>query len=104
MVRWARVSRSGFYAWLRRKPSLRNHNLPVAENLLNRDFTAEPLGEKMVIDITYISTDEGWLYLAGVMDVLQDAIKHTDDNIEGCILHLDSGSQYCSNAYQEMIE
>ena len=43
--------------------------MPVAENLLNRDFTAEHPGEKMVSDITYIPTDEGWLYLSGVMDL-----------------------------------
>jgi putative transposase len=191
MVRWAQVSRSGFYAWLRRKPSLRDrnndellrqirkihadshetygstritrklkddghpvnhkrverimrendihakarrkykattysdHDLPVAKNRLNRDFVASHPGEKMVSDITYVPTDEGWLYLAGVMDLcgrkmvgvamgsrmtkqlvmdaLQDAINHTD-NIEGCILHSDRGSQYCSKAYQQMIE
>ena len=37
-----------------------------------------------------------------VMDALQDAINHTN-NIEGCILHSDRGSQYCSKAYQQMI-
>lgn len=102
-----------------------DHDLPVAANVLNRDFAAEHPGEKMVSDITYVPTDEGWLYLAGVMDLcgrkmvgiamdsrmtkqlvmdaLQDAINHTDDII-GCILHSDCGSQYCSNAYQQMIE
>jgi putative transposase len=46
-----------------------NHNLPVAENILNRDFKASEPGQKMVSDITYIPTEEGWLYLAGVMDL-----------------------------------
>jgi len=77
----------------------------------------------MVSDITYIPTDEGWLYLAGVMDLcgrkmvgvamdsrmtknlviaaLQDAINHTRD-VNGCILHSDRGSQYCSKDYNQM--
>lgn len=45
------------------------HNLPVAENILNRDFTARRPNEKWVSDITYIQTKEGWLYLAAVMDL-----------------------------------
>lgn len=99
------------------------HSLPVAENILNRDFAADRPGQKMVSDITYIPTDEGWLYLAGVMDLcgdkiigismdghmtkelvisaLKDAIRHTH-NTEGCILHSDRGSQYCSLDYQEL--
>ena len=99
------------------------HNLPVAENILNRDFTADRPGQKMVSDITYIPTDEGWLYLAGVMDLcgdkivgismdgrmtkelvisaLKDAVRHTQST-EGCILHSDRGSQYCSLEYQKL--
>ncbi|MBQ5584993.1 MAG: hypothetical protein IIW84_10500 [Selenomonadaceae bacterium] len=46
-----------------------DHDMPVAENILNRNFVAERPGQKMVSDITYIPTDEGWLYLAGVMDL-----------------------------------
>lgn len=46
-----------------------NHNLPVADNILNQDFTASKPNEKWVSDITYIPTREGWLYLAGVMDL-----------------------------------
>lgn len=100
-----------------------HHSLPVADNILNREFHADAPGQKMVSDITYIPTEEGWLYLAGVMDLcgqkligvamdsrmtkqlcmdaLQDAINHTPDT-QGCILHSDRGSQYCSLAYQEM--
>ncbi len=100
-----------------------SHNLPVAENILNREFTANSPGQKMVSDITYIPTDEGWLYLAGVMDLcgskivgvsmdsrmtkelvisaLKDAICHTRAT-SGCILHSDRGSQYCSLEYQAL--
>lgn len=100
-----------------------NHNLPVAENILNRDFKASEPGQKMVSDITYIPTEEGWLYLAGVMDLcgqkmvgismdgrmtkelviaaLKDAINHTDST-EGCILHSDRGTQYCALDYQAL--
>jgi len=46
-----------------------NHSLPVAENLLNQDFTTARPGQVWVTDITYIPTQEGWLYLAGVKDV-----------------------------------
>ena len=99
------------------------HDLPAAENILNRKFDADGPGQKMVSDITYIPTDEGWLYLAGVMDLcgdkivgismggrmtkelvmsaLKDAICHTKA-AEGCILHSDRGSQYCSQDYQAL--
>lgn len=46
-----------------------NHNLPIAPNILNRDFYASNPNEKYVGDITYIPTDEGWLYLATVIDL-----------------------------------
>ncbi|RKI91108.1 hypothetical protein D7V94_11440 [Parablautia intestinalis] len=77
----------------------------------------------MVSDITYIPTDEGWLYLAGVMDLcgnkiigismdgrmtkelviaaLKDAVRHTR-SAEGCTLHSDRGSRYCSLDYQAL--
>ena len=40
------------------------HSLPLADNILNRDFTSARPNMKMVSDITYIPTDEGWLYIA----------------------------------------
>ena len=46
-----------------------NHNLPIAPNILNRDFYASAPDEKYVGDITYIHTGEGWLYLATVIDL-----------------------------------
>ena len=101
-----------------------NHNLPVAENLLNREFTADKPNQKWVSDITYIWTDEGWLYLAGVMDLcgrtivgfsmadhmrkslvihaLTQAIGRTNAG-EGLLVHSDRGVQYASNAYQEVL-
>jgi putative transposase len=45
------------------------HNLPVAPNLLNREFTPTEPNQVFSSDITYIWTDEGWLYLAVVLDL-----------------------------------
>ncbi len=45
------------------------HSLPVHENLLNRQFRPQSLNKAWVTDITYCPTDEGWLYLASVMDL-----------------------------------
>ena len=46
-----------------------NHNYPIAPNLLQKDFTALAPGQKWVGDITYIPTNEGWLYLAAIEDL-----------------------------------
>ena len=102
-----------------------NHNLPVAENLLRRDFEAASPKEKWVSDITYIPTDEGWLYLAGILDLhgrepvgwamgermtkelviacLKQARMHRG-NPRGVLIHSDRGSQYCSRDYQKQLE
>ena len=45
------------------------HLYPIVENLLQRDFSAVRLGEKWVSDLTYIQTNEGWLYLTKIMDL-----------------------------------
>ena len=45
------------------------HLLPICDNILNRDFAAHDLGEKWVSDITYIPTNEGWLYLTAIIDL-----------------------------------
>lgn len=101
-----------------------NHNLPVAENILNRDFTAESRDKKWVSDITYLWTDEGWLYLAGILDLYDGAVVgwSMDSRMNkslvinalteacrrrnpkpGLLLHSDRGSQYCSKEYQKIL-
>jgi len=47
------------------------HNMPVAENLLGQDFQVSGPNRVWMSDITYIPTDEGWLYLAGHKDLFQ---------------------------------
>jgi putative transposase len=100
------------------------HNLPVAENLLNRDFTASLPNQKWVSDLTYIPTDEGWLYVAGIMDLYGREIvgwamgermtkglvieclkqaKMRRNNPRSVLCHSDRGSQYCSKNYQKLL-
>jgi putative transposase len=45
------------------------HHLPIAPDLVQRNFTAERTNQVWTGDITYIATDEGWLYLAAVIDL-----------------------------------
>ena len=188
MARVLEVSRPGFYAWLRRKPSVRArrhgelkvlikeahelsretygplrlqdelpvrigrdqisrlrkemglkciqkkkfkattnsaHNLPVAPNLLDQNFDVTEPGTVWGTDITYITTDEGWLYLAAIKDfgskeILGHAMgaRMTRELVlealakarryqkpqAGCINHSDRGSQYCSPAYQQAVK
>jgi putative transposase len=101
-----------------------NHRLPVAENLLQQNFTAHKPNEKYVTDITYIWTEEGWLYLATVMDLYSrmligwclsermttrlvvDALKMAlwrRKMPQGVIVHSDRGSQYCSADYRALL-
>lgn len=102
-----------------------NHNLPVAPNLLKQDFTATAPNQKWVGDITYLWTDEGWLYLAVVIDLYSRSVvgwamdHHMKAGLvcdaltmalqrrgapKGVIVHSDRGSQYCSTSYQKMIK
>jgi len=101
------------------------HNLPVAPNLLQQDFTAAGPNQKYVGDITYLWTDEGWLYLAVVIDLYSrlvvglamsermtaqlacDALQMAlwrRHKPTGVIVHSDRGSQYCSGNYQRLIK
>ena len=45
------------------------HNLPVAPNVLQQNFSAEAPNQKWASDITYLWTAEGWLYLAVIIDL-----------------------------------
>ena len=96
----------------------------IFPNLLKRDFAAQRPNQKFVSDTTYIATEEGWLYLAAIMDLygrkivgmavsehndkelviaaLEDAARRIGKkNLRGCILHSDRGSTYASNEYIE---
>jgi transposase InsO family protein len=101
-----------------------NHKLPVAPNVLEQNFEATKPNQKWVTDITYISTDEGWLYLAVVLDLysrmvvgwamsermtaslvcnaLQMALWRRKRPCK-VIVHSDRGVQYCSREYQALL-
>jgi putative transposase len=101
-----------------------NHKLPVAPNLLQQNFSAGKPNEKWVSDITYVWTEEGWLYLAVVMDLYSRMVvgwamsermtsKLVMDALQmaiwrrkkphGVIIHSDRGSQFCSHDYQQLL-
>ena len=104
-----------------------DHQNPLAEDLIKRNFTASKRNEKWLSDTTYLWTGEDWLYIAGILDLYGRKIvglaisEHNDTNlviaalleakgrigkkrIEGCILHSDRGSTYCAKAYLETME
>lgn len=102
-----------------------NHDLPVAENLLNQPFASTRPNEAWVTDITYIATGEGWLYLAGIKDVFTcELVGYAMDSrmtqklittalwkavrnkrpAAGLIHHSDRGSQYCAHDYQKLVK
>ena len=102
-----------------------NHSLPIAPNLLNRDFYASAPDTKYVGDITYISTGEGWLYLATVIDLYSRKIVgwSMDDTMKvslvndalnmaisyrkppkGLLWHTDRGSQYASYSHKDLLQ
>ena len=100
------------------------HNLPVAENLLNRQFETDQPNRVWLSDITYIRTQEGWLYLSAILDLfnrevigwsmdeslrqelvlnaLQQAIGRRKPG-PGVIFHSDRGSQYAGHAFREAL-
>jgi transposase InsO family protein len=100
------------------------HGLPIAPNLIARDFTAPAPSRVWLADITYIPTAEGWLYLAAVMDLFSRKIvgwamrDHMQVELAsaalmmainqqrpqpGLIHHSDRGVQYASQAYRNAL-
>src|SRR4030067_1120687 len=100
------------------------HKLPVAENLLKQQFKAYEPDTVWVSDITYVPTNEGWLYLAGHKDLFTCEIvgyamgERLTRNLvnqsllqavttkrpeKGLLHHSDRGSQYCSHEYQGLL-
>lgn len=115
---WAKTSRK-FRATTNSK-----HNLPVAQNLLDRQFSVDAPNRAWVSDITYIPTEEGWLYLATVMDLYSRRVVgwSMDERVTrelamdalrmairqrkpaaGLLHHSDRGVQYASNDYQKLL-
>lgn len=100
------------------------HKLPVAENMLGQQFEVSGPNRVWVTDITYVPTDEGWLYLAGHKDIFtgeivgyamgdrltrnlvsQSLFQAVDARhpAKGLIHHSDRGSQYCSSEYRQLL-
>jgi putative transposase len=101
------------------------HDRPVAKNLLDRQFQAELPDQKWAVDITYVPTDEGWLYLAGVIDLCSRRVVgwsmagHMRTSLVsdalgmaiarrspggGLLHHSDRGVQYASEDYQHLLQ
>jgi transposase InsO family protein len=98
-----------------------DHESPIADNVLDRDFTASAPNQTWVTDITYIPTDEGWLYLSTIIDLfsrkavgwamgetlatslvttaLDQALANRRPG-SGLLHHSDRGSQYASGDYR----
>ena len=104
-----------------------NHNHPIAENVLDREFVQDVPNRVWLSDITYIWTCEGWLYLACVLDTFsrkivgwsmsgrmtQDLVlaalgmaltRRRPERSDDLLHHSDRGSQYASGAYQQLLE
>jgi putative transposase len=101
-----------------------SHQWPVAPNLLAQDFSARRPDEVWTADITYVATEEGWLYVAAIKDLFAGEVvgrsfgqRLTTDLVvrafeqavaarrpaPGLIHHSDRGSQYCSHEYQALL-
>lgn len=102
-----------------------NHSLPVAPNLLARDFSPAAPNAAWTSDITYVATDEGWLYLAVILDLFNREVvgwsmkPHMRQDLvvdalrmawfrrrpaPGLIMHSDRGSQYCGKEFTRAIK
>jgi putative transposase len=101
-----------------------NHNLPVAENLLDRKFAVDQPGKVLVSDITYIRSQGGWVYLTVFIDLFSRMVVgwEVSSRIDtemvlkafhravfnrklspGTMIHSDRGSQYASDAFREAL-
>jgi len=101
------------------------HNLPVAPDLVQRRFNPDGPNQIWTGDITYLPTDEGWVYLAGVIDLHSRQLvgwsmqRHMQTSLvkdalamawfrrrppAGVIFHSDRGSQYCSHEFQDSLK
>lgn len=100
------------------------HGLPIAPDLLGQDFQAPAPNQVWLSDITYIATEEGWLYLAAVLDLATRKVvgwamrEHLRAELasaalrmaaqrqrpsKGLIIHSDRGSQYASKPYRTLL-
>ncbi len=101
------------------------HDLPIAPNLLERRFTVSAPNRVWTSDITYIATDEGWLFLTAVIDLFSRQVvgwcmsEHMQASVvvdalrmawfrrrpePGLIFHSDRGSQYCGHDFQQALK
>ena len=100
------------------------HGLPVAENLLDRKFSLNKPGQAWVGDITYVATNEGWLYLATWIDLFSRKIvgwsmssrMTADIAVDSFrmaifrqqkapeLVHSDRGSQYASEVFRDELK
>ena len=101
------------------------HAHPVAPNVLERDFVADAPNQKWLADLTYVPTDEGWLYVALVLDLfarkivgwaMRDTMPQEltlaalwvalgwRDPDAGLVHHSDRGSQYAANDYRGVLQ
>jgi transposase InsO family protein len=121
------MRRNGLKARLKRRfrvTTQAKHPFPIAPNLLAQDFSTTRRNEKWLADITYIATDEGWLYLATIEDLFSRFIvgwameRYLTDQLTrqtlrmalgrrrpaaGLIHHSDRGGQYASDAYKAIL-
>ncbi|GFN33851.1 transposase [Paenibacillus curdlanolyticus] len=111
----------GIQSVIRKKRPFAGHKPSIVfDNVLNRQFTAEAIGKKLVTDITYVRVGHDFIYLSVVLDLCNnelaawevserndlqlvlDTVKQLDDT--GAILHSDQGFQYTARAYGNLLE